>query len=144
MIGVVIVAHGGLAKEYLATVEHVLGPQKNIIAIGANADCDRASKQHEICKAADAVDQGDGVIIVVDMLGSSPSNLCRKACECQNRRFLYGANVPMLVKLAKSRHLLIEAAVENALSTGRKYIDMIPNTKFTPSTRDANKMAIEI
>ena len=61
MIGIVIVAHGGLAREYLAAVEHVVGAQPAMQAISIEADANRADKQAEICAAADAVDSGDGV-----------------------------------------------------------------------------------
>lgn len=123
MIGIVIVAHGGLAREYLATVEHVVGRQKDIIAISIEADHDRAAKQQEIMDAADAVDSGNGVVVVTDMFGGSPSNLSLRACTPEDRRILYGANLPMLIKLAKSRHLPVSEAVRNALEAGRKYID---------------------
>lgn len=123
MIGIVIVAHGGLAREYLAAVEHVVGQQKGILAISIEADHDRAKKQQEIMEAADAVDTGTGVVVVTDMFGGSPSNLSLRACAPDDRRILYGANLPMLIKLAKSRHLPIGDAVRNALEAGRKYID---------------------
>ena len=124
MIGIVIVAHGGLAREYLAAVEHVVGKQENIRAIATTAECDRASKQAEICRAADEVDTGDGVVVVTDMFGGSPSNLSMKACNCSSRKILYGANLPMLVKLAKSRNVPIEKAVAASLEAGRKYINV--------------------
>ena len=123
MIGIVIVAHGGLAKEYLAAVEHVVGHQAGIRAITIAADCDRAKKQNEICAAADDVDDGSGVVVVTDMFGGSPSNLSLLACRPQDRKILYGANLPMLVKLAKSRHLGVSDAVNCAMAAGRKYID---------------------
>ncbi|MTJ03812.1 MAG: PTS fructose transporter subunit IIA [Sediminimonas qiaohouensis] len=123
MIGIVIVAHGGLAREYLAAVEHVIGPQSGVRAIAIEADHDRAQKQAEICAAADQVDQGDGVVVVTDMFGGSPSNLSLLACQPEGRRVLYGANLPMLIKLAKSRHLGVGAAVRAAMEAGRKYID---------------------
>jgi len=123
VIGIVIVAHGGLAREYLATVEHVVGKQKDIIAISIEADHDRAQKQQEIMDAADAVDSGSGVVVVTDMFGGSPSNLSLRACAPDDRRILYGANLPMLIKLAKSRHLSVGEAARNALEAGRKYID---------------------
>ncbi|MGB1179879.1 MAG: PTS sugar transporter subunit IIA, partial [Lentibacter algarum] len=72
---------------------------------------------------ADGVDQGQGVVVVTDMFGGSPSNLSLMACRCDNRRILYGANLPMLVKLAKSRHKSVPDAVRLALDAGRKYID---------------------
>lgn len=123
MIGIVIVAHGGLAREYLAAVEHVVGPQPAMQAISIEADANRADKQAEICAAADAVDSGGGVVIVTDMFGGSPSNLSLNACRPDNRRILYGANLPMLIKLTKSRHLTVPEAVRHALEAGRKYID---------------------
>lgn len=123
MIGIVIVAHGGLAKEYLAAVEHVIGKQQGIHAISIAAECDREAKQAEICDAADSVDQGDGVVVVVDMFGSSPSNLSMRACNCSERRILYGANLPMLVKLASSRHMPVKTAVDVSVQAGKKYMN---------------------
>ncbi len=123
MIGIVIVAHGGLAQEYLAAVEHVVGPQSGIQAISIEWDHDREAKQAEICKAADEVDTGGGVVLVTDIFGGSPSNLSLKACAPSDRRIVYGANLPMLLKLAKSRDKNIQDAVRAALDAGRKYID---------------------
>ena len=128
MIGIVIVAHGGLAREYLSAVEHVVGKQSGIQAISIAADHDRSEKQREICEAADAVDTGDGVVVVTDMFGGSPSNLSLRACNPNDRRILYGANLPLLIKLAKSRHLSVAAAVSGAKAAGRKYIDTIEIT----------------
>ena len=123
MIGIVIVAHGGLAGEYLAAIEHVVGSQPGVRAISIKADHDRIAKQKEICDAADDVDQGDGVIIVTDLFGGSPSNLSLLACQPENRRILYGANLPMLIKLAKSRQMDVPSAARAALEAGKKYID---------------------
>ena len=118
-----IVAHGGLAREYLAAVEHVVGPQGGIHAVTIEEDHDRVAKQMEIARAADEVDSGDGVVIVTDLFGGSPSNLSMPACVAGKRRILYGANLPMLVKLAKLRHLDVGTAAEAAAEAGRKYID---------------------
>jgi PTS system mannose-specific IIA component len=123
VIGIVIVAHGGLAREYLAAVEHVVGKQTGVITIATGPEDDRALKQTEICDAADAVDTGGGVVICTDIFGGSPSNLSLRACSPSNRRILYGMNLPMLIKLAKSRSKSVPDAVEAALAAGRKYID---------------------
>lgn len=125
MIGIVIVAHGRLAEEYRAAVEHVVGPQEALRTITIAAEDDRSAKQSEICDAADSVDDGNGVIVVVDMFGGSPSNLSIKACNPENRRIMYGANLPMLIKLAKSRHRSVPDAVDAALKAAHKYIDSI-------------------
>ncbi|MCC5955469.1 MAG: PTS fructose transporter subunit IIA [Natronohydrobacter sp.] len=123
MIGIVIVAHGGLAREYLAAIEHVIGKQTGIAAISIEYDHDRAAKQAEIAAAAQAVDAGAGVVVVTDMFGGSPSNLSMPACTGPERRILYGANLPMLIKLAKSRDMGLQAATSAALEAGRKYIN---------------------
>jgi len=117
------VAHGGLAGEYLAAVEHVVGQQAGMRSIAIAPEDDRAVKQEEICDAADAVDVGAGVVIVTDMFGGSPSNLSLRACSPSNRRILYGANLPMLIKLAKSRQMPVLDAVDAALDAAHKYIN---------------------
>ena len=123
VIGIVIVAHGGLAREYLSAVEHVVGPQDGIRTVSIDANHDRSAKQAEICDAADSVDSGNGVVVVVDMFGGSPSNLALMACRPDDRRILYGANLPLLIKLAKSRNKPLAEAVRVATEAGRKYID---------------------
>ena len=128
VIGIVIVAHGGLAREYLAAVEHVVGKQSDIAAVAIHPDDDRPAKEAEICRAADLVDMGDGVVVVTDMFGGSPSNLAILACSPADRKILYGANLPMLIKLTKSRHKPIGEAVSAALAAGRKYIDSFDGT----------------
>ena len=123
MIGIVIVAHGGLAQEYLAVLEHVVGKQVGITAVSIKIDDDRKSKQDEICLAADSVDRGSGVVVVTDIFGGSPSNLAMLACRPDDRRIVYGANLPLLLKLVKSRDLMIDEAVNAALWSGRQYLD---------------------
>ena len=122
-IGIVIVAHGTLAREYLSVVEHVMGPQIGIKAITFESDHDRAAKEAEIRDAADSVDQGLGVVVVCDLIGASPANLSMLACDRAHRHILYGANLPMLIKLAQSREMDLASAVEAATNAGRKYIN---------------------
>lgn len=136
LIGIVIVAHGGLAREYLSAVEHVVGPQSGIRAVTIEDDHNRAEKQTEIMKAADAVDEGDGVVVVTDIFGGSPSNLSIPACAMRNRAILYGANLPLLVKLAKSRALPLSDAIAYAKEAGRKYINSYEVPLAVASTAD--------
>jgi mannose PTS system EIIA component len=125
LIGIVIVAHGGLAREFLSAVEHVVGRQSGVRAVSIDPECNRSMKQAEICSVADSVDEGEGVIIATDMFGGSPSNLSLGACRAKNRQILFGANLPCLIKLAKSRHLSVNEAVSAGLMAGRKYLDTI-------------------
>ena len=127
-IGIVIVAHGQLAHEYKAAVEHVVGLQPNIVAVSIAAECDRNNKELEICQAADSVDNGSGVVIATDLFGSSPSNLALKACANKDRKIVYGMNLPLLIKLSQSKNLSLSSAVDLALSAGRKYINFYENS----------------
>ncbi|MDA0187921.1 MAG: PTS fructose transporter subunit IIA [Proteobacteria bacterium] len=128
MIGIVIVAHGGLASELMRATEHVVGRQRAMIAISVGPEDDRAARTREICDAADRVDDGSGVVVVTDMFGGSPSNLSSTACKPQNRKILTGVNLPMLIKLAKSRHLSVDEAVARAADAGRRYINSFDGT----------------
>lgn len=122
-LGVVIVAHGGLARELLAAAEHVMGNQSGIRTIRIDPDYDKPAKALEIRAAADSVDQGRGVVVLVDLHGSSPANLCQAVCGPAPRHILTGANVPMLLKLLQSRHLPLDQAAGLAVVAARKYIE---------------------
>lgn len=126
MIGIVIVAHGGLAQEYKAAMEHVVGTLPNVAAIGISAECDRGKKTEQIRQAVQQVETGNGVILVTDMYGGSPANLSLPACSHNNHRVLYGANLPMLLKLAKCRANPIDVAITKAVEAGRKYLNCLP------------------
>ncbi len=123
MIGIVIVAHGGLAAEYLAAMEHVVGKTTGTRAISISRGDDREIKQSEIKTAVKDVDTGDGVVVVTDLFGGTPSNLAINACESGARKVIYGANLPLLVQLAKSRHLPLAESTRCACEAGRKYMN---------------------
>lgn len=123
MIGLVIVAHGGLANELLAAVEHVVGKQEHAVAVAIAPQDDLRAKQSEVNAAVAMVDEGDGVVLVTDMFGGSPSNLAMGAMSGVATEVIYGANLPLLIKLAKCRHLPMPDAISCALSAGRKYCD---------------------
>jgi PTS system mannose-specific IIA component len=125
VIGIVIVAHCGLAREYLAAMEHVVGRHPGTRAVSIDAEDDCSSKQDEIDAAIRAVDEGEGVVVVTDMFGGTPSNLAMEACRDSGRMVVYGANLPLLVKLAKARQLPLREAVACALTAGRKYINSV-------------------
>ena len=103
MIGLVLVTHGRLADEFKAALEHVMGPQKQIEAVTIGAEDDADLCRSDIIEAVNRVDSGDGVAILTDMFGGTPSNL---AISCMSRpkvEVLAGINLPMLVKLASVR-----------------------------------------
>lgn len=123
MIGIVIVAHGGLAREYLSAVEHVVGKQNAVETVSIDAEHDRGAMQEKISMAVERVDAGRGVIVVTDLFGGSPSNLAVPCCGRDDRLIVYGANLPMLIKLSSCRTLDVSVAARMSCEAGRKYIN---------------------
>lgn len=126
MIGVVVVSHGDLAKELVKAAEHVVGPQENMIPISIGPDDDMAQRRDEILEACKKVDNGNGVIILTDMFGGTPSNLAISIMERGNYEVIAGANLPMLIKLAEVRNneSLARAAFA-AQDAARKFIAVV-------------------
>ena len=123
MIGLVLVTHGRLADEFKAALEHVMGPQKQIEAVTIGAEDDSDLCRSDIIEAVNRVDSGDGVAILTDMFGGTPSNLAISQMDRQGVEVIAGVNLPMLVKLAKVRsNLPLADAVDCAQNAGRKYI----------------------
>jgi len=122
MIGLVLVTHGRLADEFRAALEHVMGPQKQIEAVTIGAEDDSDLCRSDIIEAVNRVDSGDGVAILTDMFGGTPSNLAISIMEQARIEVLAGVNLPMLVKLASVRNRPIAEAVRMAQEAGRKYI----------------------
>lgn len=121
--GIIIVAHGGLAQEYLATLRHVMGPQDRIAAVSIDDRDDKAAKRAEITALIEELDNGKGVVLVTDMFGGTPSNLAMPSHDGGKRCILYGINMPALIKLARLRDLPIEEALEQAVNAGHRYLN---------------------
>ena len=123
MIGIVLVTHGRLAVEFRQALEHVVGSQSQIESVTIGPDDDVEQRRFEIIEAVKRVDSGDGVAILTDMFGGTPSNL---AISCMSRpkvEVLAGINLPMLVKLAKVREeRSLPDAIAMAQEAGRKYV----------------------
>jgi PTS system mannose-specific IIA component len=123
MIGMVLVTHGRLAEELRAAMEHVVGAQRGVATICIGADDDVEQRRLDIRRCIEEVDTGDGVVLITDMFGGTPSNLAISMMDRPGVDVIAGANLPMLVKLAKvrSRQTLSEC-VDCAEAAGRKYI----------------------
>ena len=125
MIGLVLVTHGGLAAELIAAMEHVVGPQTHVKAICIGPDDDMEKRRKEILAAAKAVNLGDGVVLLTDMFGGTPSNLAISLLEEGRIEVVAGLNLPMLVKLARVRRdTNLHKAAAAAQDAGRKYINI--------------------
>lgn len=123
MIGIVLVTHGRLADEFFSAMQHVVGPQSQIetACIGPNDDMN--VRREDIMSKVNSVDSGDGVIVLTDMFGGTPSNLAISIMNRANVEVIAGINLPMLVKLNTLRkEKNLKEAVLGAKEAGIKYI----------------------
>ena len=125
MIGMVLVTHGRLAEELGAALEHVVGSQPNIVSICIGPDDNMEQRRSEIMESSIKADEGDGVVLLTDMFGGTPSNLAISIMEKANVEIIAGVNLPMLIKLASVRKTEpLNKAIESAQNSGRKYINI--------------------
>ncbi|MBO6917019.1 MAG: PTS sugar transporter subunit IIA [Rhizobiaceae bacterium] len=125
MIGLVLVTHGNLAEEFKNALEHVVGQQEAVetICIGPEDDMDR--RREDIVNAVKDADQGNGVIILTDMFGGTPSNLSISVMESGGIEVIAGINLPMLIKLARVREDNdMQKSLQEAQDAGKKYINV--------------------
>ena len=125
MIGMILVTHGRLAEELIAALEHVVGPQDSIAAICIGPDDDMEQHRQKIMEQTRETDDGDGVVLLTDMFGGTPSNLAISVMDNVNVEVIAGVNLPMLIKLTSVRDSLpLAEAVASAQEAGRKYINI--------------------
>ncbi len=125
MIGMVLVTHGRLAAEFVAALEHVVGPQAQIDAVCIGPDDDMEKRRQDILRSIAAVDTGDGAVLLTDMFGGTPSNLAISVMDRAKIEVIAGVNLPMLIKLASLRQSeSLERTVLGAQEAGRKYINV--------------------
>jgi mannose PTS system EIIA component len=125
MIGMVLVTHGRLADELISALEHVVGPQESVAAVCIGPDDDMEQRRAEILASTREMDSGDGVVLLTDMFGGTPSNLAISVMDNANVEVIAGVNLPMLIKLASVRDQQpLAEAVAAAQEAGRKYINI--------------------
>ncbi len=123
MIGLVIVTHGQLAQAFVEALEHVVGPRESIRAICINPQDNVDLHRENILKATEEVDSGEGVILLTDLFGGTPSNLAISALGVKPVEVIAGINLPMLVRLARlPEGTSLKDAVIQGQEAGRKYI----------------------
>lgn len=123
MIGIVLVTHGQLGAAFRDVVEHVMGPQAQIATIAVADETQIAALRPDLQDAVRTVDTGDGVLVLTDIFGSTPSNLALTVRDPGHVEVIAGLNVPMLVKLVKTRDRKdLAGCIDLATMAGRKYI----------------------
>lgn len=122
MIGLVLVTHGRLAHEFVTAMEHVVGKQERVAAISIAPD-EMETRRGDIATAIADVDAGQGVIVLTDLFGGTPSNLAISLMEPGRVEVIAGINLPMLIRLESARKAMkVVDAVAAARDAGRKYI----------------------
>ena len=125
MIGLVLVTHGRLAAEFVTAMEHVVGPQQRVEAICIGPEDDMEGRRNDISEAIGRADAGEGVIILTDLFGGTPSNLAISLMKSERVEVIAGVNLPMLIRLEGARRTMsLKAAVAAARDAGRKYISV--------------------
>jgi PTS system mannose-specific IIA component len=125
MIGLVLVTHGFLAKEFVIAMEHVVGPQKAIETVCIGPEDDMEIRRADIAAAVDRVNDGSGVILLTDLFGGTPSNLAISLLKAGEIEVIAGINLPMLIRLESARKsMTVQKAVAAAREAGQKYISV--------------------
>lgn len=137
MFGMILVTHGAIGAEMLSALNEIVGPQTQVQTISVRADTGMDDCRARILEAIKDVNTGDGVMLLTDMFGGTPSNLALSVMPKTGAMVLAGVNLPMLVKLASLRGTmsLLDAARE-AEAAGRKYIQLVTET-LAPTAVDA-------
>ena len=103
MVGMLVITHQRLAQEFIATAELIVGKIENCVGLSLDPDLPVGDLLQQINQAMDKVNDGDGVIVLTDMFGGTPSNLSLSFLNKGGIEVLTGVNLPMLLKLAQSR-----------------------------------------
>tara|TARA_Y100000766_G_C18627092_1_gene468948 strand:+ start:195 stop:617 length:423 start_codon:yes stop_codon:yes gene_type:complete len=138
MIGIVLVSHANIAKEMLGVIEHIVGPQDQLMAISIFPKDDMEKKRQEILDSVKKVDSGKGVIVLTDMFGGTPSNLAISVMENEKIEVVAGVNLPMLIKMMSIRKKKkIKELIKISQESGRKYINVA--SAFFEENKDWDK-----
>ena len=103
MVGILVVTHRRLAEEFIATAELIVGEIDNCVGLSLDPDLPVDDLRQQINEAMDDVNDGDGVIVLTDMFGGTPSNLSLSFLNQEGIEVVTGVNLPMLLKMAQSR-----------------------------------------
>ena len=125
MIGLLVITHGQLAKEFIGAAEFIVGAVEAVDFVCIDTTKDSKGLRDMIEKKVQAVDQGQGVLILTDMFGGTPSNLALSFLQKDTVEVVTGVNLPMVIAVAHSRegHTLAEVA-DMAKTAGRRSISL--------------------
>ena len=122
MIGIVVITHHELGQTLLRTAEGILGKVENCTAVSVDGTSSMDQAMSQIQERIRAMDQGDGVLVLTDMFGGTPSNLSLSLLESTRLEVVTGANLPMLLKILNRLDADLEEVGTEAKSAGRQGI----------------------
>lgn len=126
MIGILIVTHGKFGHELLKSAELIIGQQKNVLTLGLEHGDSIEELHHQIKTSIEKLDEGDGVLVLTDLFGGSPSNAAAANMEHLNFHSLTGVNLPMLIEVLSMRECVdIGELVDSAFKAGYEGIKNI-------------------
>jgi PTS system ascorbate-specific IIA component len=130
-VGVLLVTHRGIGAELLASAERILGRLPlPAAAIGMRSDDDCGATAAAIAARLAELDQGDGVLVLTDLFGATPSNLVRQAVDAYPCAIVTGLNLPMLVKVFNYPDLDLPSLAEKALEGGHQGVRRVSDLEF--------------
>ena len=103
MIGIVVVAHSNIGCEMVAATRRIISDTAHIIGVAVESNDPPQSIRKQVIDAIEAVDTSDGLLILTDMFGGTPSNICLSFLNRERTEVISGLNLPMLIKLANLR-----------------------------------------
>ena len=103
MVGAVIVAHSFIGKELIATAEYIVGKIEGITAVSIDCETNAFEARRTISEAIKQVDQGDGILLLTDLFGGSPSNIAFSFLNKEPVEVITGVNLPMILPFWNKR-----------------------------------------
>ncbi len=126
MVGVIIVTHGKMATELIKTADFIVGRVEAIKGLCIDPQASSEEIRRSIEETIASVDQGDGVLILTDMFGGTPSNISLTFLATGKVEVLSGVNLPMLLKLASPnrKNQPLGKLAESLLTAGHNSINL--------------------
>ncbi len=120
MVGVLIIAHATYGEALVLCASHVLGhPPERVVQLGVSVREDPDALLGRAKELVRTLDEGEGVLILTDILGGTPSNIATQLCEPGKIEAVAGVNLPMLVRALTYRHEPLATVVQKAVSGGK-------------------------
>lgn len=118
MIGIVVVSHSNIGCEMVSATSRIIPEAGHMRGVAVESNDPPESIRQQVADAVTSVDQGDGVLILTDMFGGTPSNICMTFLEPERIEVVSGFNMPMLIKLANLKQ---EANLTDTVRFIQKY-----------------------